>query len=1224
MVDYYNYYRRAISLEKNGFKLVLGGTGLGKTSAIKTLVEKNEDARKFIYIANRVQLLNELAEKLPIKKISHQKSDFELLSKTDITPLLENHLFKRYSERTRKSKNPILISDIKRAYHTIAENRDRPVTGNFGEFISRQTSLVMNFIKRAIQHQYFNDEDHYESLIRHRTILSLFPYIDFISNNDRKVLLVTIQKAFRGFFDGQKQVSLFNLGTETNSNNIIFFDEFDFLENDLITLICEETNVPLPFDFVAQFYNAMENNKLPLPNYPADERIRQKIERVTGGIKNLQDKGIDYPNINHFVCTQDERIEADVERLKEQRKKTRTQAKKDEIKNRIDRLEANRIKGSSIFQTRYSIVKSRLFLDPNVRNGSFDLTKQDTGLSAFTLFRHVNAAVSNILHLFKELEDEYPTYYQEILRHCFEASDVFQRAIRTTRYTLSQKKVLTNYDFLHYNGYNLHEIQDLRQETDKNEIIFNHFSLNTTPEKILLNLAKNNFVFGLSATANIPRKLRNFDLGWLKEKLGDDYIDATVIEEDKQDISLLNKAKSGNRGNNIAFSLTRPLADESAHEQKLKSFIGLVARTEDEVFGDDTGDYRKTRVELFFSTLLQVITDAKKGNRELNTDTHLLFFSSFKQIEYVINQKTEDNEPLFTAQKQSTPNHLFDYYELRILETDFIVLFYDAAKGRSITNEERIKEKYYEIFWKDKPVFVVTTYPSAGNGINLQYYKQEGDFRVSEENTKVDFKSIHLLDSPYFFFAGIQHNQTIQEQNALIKKNIYYYTKLLASKTSLPEKTVEKEFKRHLENIRASYNPFNSIYLSSEDGVLNQLAVFIQAIGRIERVWVKMEDQHIYFREEVYKVFDQFCISNDFSKIKQNVLPYFSANMQSLIKQIEAYSREQHIEIDDWKEEHLAQINKSNQEQVGKLLSKIRFLNENKLTNSEAKEVRRVWNNLRLFGLRHQFDEALLDEYKAIFETEYHKNGKIRINRQRQIISPELVSHEYTTWKLNSIYNAISRNTIIKNYFDNRGYELAFGTNDTFFTPYFYQAILAGAIGEEAIKAIFKELDQIDTFEIIQQPIRPIPIASEEAIPNELFEVTDLKIKDRAYFIDCKNYSEQTLRDFQLSPSDPLWRPKLNEKYFKERAITKYQKIRSYYKGQSVKLIYINFMGSDIRTSSYLKVHDDTLVEVANFNEAEIIVIQGVLSRSQTTTYYNTYTLEFEKLLLHLTKDLTQ
>ena len=58
MSFYKNYYQNTF-LHQQGFKLVLGGTGLGKTSGLLEVIKQNtEENKRFFYIANRLQLLN--------------------------------------------------------------------------------------------------------------------------------------------------------------------------------------------------------------------------------------------------------------------------------------------------------------------------------------------------------------------------------------------------------------------------------------------------------------------------------------------------------------------------------------------------------------------------------------------------------------------------------------------------------------------------------------------------------------------------------------------------------------------------------------------------------------------------------------------------------------------------------------------------------------------------------------------------------------------------------------------------------------------------------------------------------------------------------------------------------------------------------------------------------------------------------------------------------------
>src|SRR5258708_38890973 len=55
--SYKGYYQRAIEAHNVGLKLVVGGTGLGKTyGAIETIAELPE-GKKAVYVANRLELL---------------------------------------------------------------------------------------------------------------------------------------------------------------------------------------------------------------------------------------------------------------------------------------------------------------------------------------------------------------------------------------------------------------------------------------------------------------------------------------------------------------------------------------------------------------------------------------------------------------------------------------------------------------------------------------------------------------------------------------------------------------------------------------------------------------------------------------------------------------------------------------------------------------------------------------------------------------------------------------------------------------------------------------------------------------------------------------------------------------------------------------------------------------------------------------------------------------
>ncbi|MFN3379828.1 MAG: hypothetical protein ACK41O_10260, partial [Runella zeae] len=81
-MSFYQDYYQSILNHSTGFKLVLGGTGLGKTSGIIETVKQNKvENKRFFYVANRLQLLNEMVADLEKENIGYclQERDEEII-----------------------------------------------------------------------------------------------------------------------------------------------------------------------------------------------------------------------------------------------------------------------------------------------------------------------------------------------------------------------------------------------------------------------------------------------------------------------------------------------------------------------------------------------------------------------------------------------------------------------------------------------------------------------------------------------------------------------------------------------------------------------------------------------------------------------------------------------------------------------------------------------------------------------------------------------------------------------------------------------------------------------------------------------------------------------------------------------------------------------------------------------------------------------------------------
>jgi hypothetical protein len=1196
---YKDYYKRAIADNTRGLKLVLGGTGLGKTSSLAALMgsaDCPEDV-KFIYVANRVQLLDEMAEQVrklgvnTIKQGSDEDQLKEAIEDGSLDELLTQEAFLQLIEdfNQRDLGKDIRLDAIKKNVkkfkswskisaadaQTIAEEQSalssellRPLKQLFGyatrlaEQRPKPTQKISQ--KRAGE------------LIEHRAWRQLFPYSHFRSDPTLTLLLVTVQKGFHGVFNGKQAIHLGRWEAPLYGRYVFVFDEFDFLENDLLAMLSQERNVSEPFGFVRTFYERINREKLTHDDYLTRKvewkKIREDLTEICERLDKLKEEhGIDFPPITHFV--------------------TKDKALRDK----------------AIFQSNYSLATQPIFLrHPSSRAHSFELTTERSGRKAFILLDVVSREVKNIIRLFKRLQIEHEDIYPELLRQCFGNTDYRWEIERVKQIGSRHEWCETNYGNLLTNGFGLFVIEANRSQlTDPEEVAMSYLSLNNSPEAIIRELCKSHLVFGLSATAHIPRTLRNFDWQGLAHPMlpGDSFVPLPITEEDVAEIELANARKAAIRGNELQLVIAEPLATASKLGQQL---IAIASHSSDVFEGNTKLEFRLKRVSHFFGLLARI---AQMPQETDETQTHLAFLGSLKQVDHLLRNIREDEECWFKATAKPLSRELarFKLYEVEYRDEDTgreiicNVVLYDAQLGREMVKTLELEEKYNALFWEGKPVVVVTTYPSAGNGVNLQYYPTREAYEAKDGAAKRDFTHLHLLDAPYFYFDGVKPEQTHEDNQAAIKRDVYGVMKLLYAKL-----ISEDQARGKLRNIK-QLNSFNTEYLTLSDGLLNQFSVFVQALGRIERVWQKMPNQWLHLDKDVYRVFERLVRDETLASEYQQYQRFASPSMRHLLKLIEERAHHHRHELDN----ELLSIHQANakaRDAIRQLVNEIKQFRVSKY----PPDIRERWQQLREDVLKHNMQAKSLHSLlgggakavKGVFHTNYVRDGVLYINAEGEIAPPTVMSYEFEAWNLNAVYRplTVEPNTVITNFFRVRGYELAFLDSGWYFLPYIYQAILAGAIGEEAISAVL-------TIGRIR--------ASGKAIPDELFEVADLRVEDRPIFIDCKNYGTRTLDRFALPEDDPFYHPTLNEEHFKTRMVIKWQQINAVFHHESTepcRLIVMNLVSDDVGTVRY---YDQNFEYVEAWEPARIIVLTGALKHSPSNAK-DLLTDACQQLLSHL------
>ncbi len=1160
MPGYPDYYQRTIDAHAHGVKLVLGPTGLGKSSSIPEVVRNNPD-RKFIYMANRKELLEEMAARFNPGEYVILRRDLEvvqqvlLTQRTAFEALLADHRFVAALKRAQQITHlrSLDVVTIRRACQQVSEmtatNRILPPW--LAERADAEARVVLQAIRWVLQvtRDAREQGQTYSWLVSHPVVEAFFPAIPFRLRPGVRVMLVTLQKAYYGFFDGSQMRSLTDLSDDERL--VIFLDEFDFLEHDLVSLICRAPQISDPFDFTANFYRAMARHKLPKADFPLHPSIRKRIEKIVEIIDGVQQRGLDYPDINQFTL-----------------EKTSAQG-------------IQRKTTPAVFRTHHVISTDPLYINQTPRSFQLETQRSDPRwVPALWFFNAIGAATTRIIGLFKELDRDDEVRYWEMMRQCFRNTDFFDQVATIPRLPGRQEPQTTPRGSLLSGGYNLFDISDLQQRTDNEEVEVRFYQMLQTPENLLRGLAQKYLVYALSATADLPRCVHHFDLDWFENQ----GLLLPTTDEDRADLQQMSAEKAKRRGSNgMSVALVDGLNTADPFQERLNQFLAAAARNDE--FGEDTaGGHRSLRMHRFFASLLWLLEHGGDHPRQL------LFLNTFRQVKLLFTAFAPHAEEAgLYAVEQLPDTPWFAAFTITIAERRATAVFFNAELATQVRQSKEAERAFAELFWTPHPVIVVTQYLSAGNGVNLQYTNGDG-------GPEQDFTHIGLLESPYYFFTKPDpQEQSFEEVFAGQKENVWYQAKLYFARL-----ISEARFLQTLGTINrpAEWNQRYQQGSTAADCLFNQLAIFIQALGRVERAWDETPHQVALLGPDVFRAFQAF-VGDEFETVREQRAPFTSANLQAVLDDVARQTTRFEREARRRRDGRLHSSDGKSREAIRELVARLEAL------RSQGKDLqaRRDWEELRQAVLRHDFHAEVVERYRCATSSPFYSRGRLNLTPELEVLPLDLHVPGSRIVNLDAPYAIVSDNLVIRDHFLERGFDLRFDhPGFYFFTPYCLQAILAGAIGEEAITAL-----------LAREGI------TVEPLPDALFEVADLCIAAKPWFIDCKNYNDLTLDRFSLPIDDPLWHPTLNEAHFIKHAQAKLDRIIRQ-AGAESKLMYINLVSGQERPLGY---YDRDFKPVPYFDEAAIIVVQGALDRQSPNCFQPAFTMFLADLkkVLHPTEE---
>jgi hypothetical protein len=1197
-MNYSTYYKRHCINNEVGLKPVYGATGLGKTYGIKECIKEVLNGlpnKKFVYITNRHALIQELYNDLTNEEYNigtcYLKSNNEILRELDdakmLMPILARLVkkdFFKFNTFLGNNGTEGLIQYFEAKTNAIKNYKEDLKKMNRGvnhSILEKEVEKIYVQIGRDLKEQFYRFKQHnlksYQVPFLHDTdIWQLFPYIKFENDPNSNVLLGTIQKFCRGFFDGKKDIKLHDLKSSVEGDVFtIFLDEFDFLENEILNILSEEPQLQNSIEFVRIFMEVFEDwSEADFWDKDSDltfvkERMKQTYEYLQS---KINEHNFEFPRLRTFIFD--------------------------------DKTFKNGSKQSFVlFQNNRTVLSENFYLEQRkIGRKAFKIVnnQNENTVNTYAFFSMIKSATEQLLKTFDSVRDRHFTM-EELIHQIWNTKNdntkgEYHRYISENYTYRNIKKKKEESDFSYQSGFSLITIKkDKGIDPELAEV--EQLELITSPESIIAQLASKNLVFALSATADIDRMVNSFNMNWFKDNVN-------FIEPSKDDIDLIGKIKdikNDVRKSQVRFALNTPL--DSSH-----SLSEVIKKLKDTGFYTDEKEYEKNKAKdsraerslRFFGCLDWIMN--KSQNR-----THLIFANSFKrEILFFDSKPNEFNNSLSATFPDVCRNKLqkigFEVqkmgigYKLKFAGKTVNLIFLNADKNKEL-GDYLLKNKHYHpdydsLFLDSEAdkVILITQYATASNGLNLRCLKP------SNKDEETDFEGVHLLEKRYFWFDTEQDTPEKALNNK--KKAFWYYWKLY-KKLEIGD----FKFKQFLK--KTDLAEFNSNYINNvKEHTLSQMALFYQALGRVDRKKIAMPPIEVTLGNDVSHIFIDYLQKPIYEEIVKGRDKYIATFISQLHDEILKSADKEQVRLEMVQSQDIAEENRKSRLAISSLLDEIKKINEGVIQDENALDVIRAWQELREYVLKQDKDAEIkfgtntLKFKDLTFETALLQNdSKLFLLPFESRIYPKQFK-DMNAWDLNNPFYYFTQNEYLKAKFENLNYATSFNRSpynqQTIFTPYIEQAILRGAIGEECIKFLLAK--------------NLLFCEHESELPMSLFELFDAKLQGKSIYLDFKNFSQNTQNLFELDEDDFLYDPDFSSQEFILKTQRKVKKIRQTTNTPDSKFVVINLIS---KQDNKTKLLDINLKEVSYFKDCAIAIVPSCITFESPNQMSN----EFLKLI---------
>lgn len=621
------------------------------------------------------------------------------------------------------------------------------------------------------------------------------------------------------------------------------------------------------------------------------------------------------------------------------------------------------------------------------------------------------------------------------------------------------------YDLSFYeHGMRYYSFEDKREHDKESSIIMAAFQ--NTPEKLLVRMCEKAKVIGISATATIPSVVGNYDIEYLKARMGSAF--HTIEKQDMERLrSEFNEQQRGYEKINI---VTEVISSDNYSSEEWQNVIGdkeLSQYIFNYIQQELSDNYEKS--DFNHKRYLRIAKVYKEFVLKTDIKSFLCIMNAYPKV-----NDRRFNENVLIELFRCISNHFtggFDRNSIQIL---------------SGTGEEfdKRKEEILHLLSCGNKVFVISVYQSIGAGQNLQYVIPENirdrlvHTGIYKERDEKDFDGIYL-DNPTNLLVNLSRDDITEKEFAMAVFQYEFLMQNAELSRNAALDAIKKAFRAYMTGVRQRAG---SGY-DTRSIILYKTQKIIQCIGRICRTNMKNKNIYLYADKSI-------ADSIDYSLCENRI---FNREYIAFSNALEKYKTKQPIGCNLIYAAELTSI------KANKWIQ--RFISED-WNDTTMKQ----WRNFREITLtgptvdeeRRNSDYAVRNFYielpevgNAVYYNQEEDYNQVNISFVPNKNTPFVESEESCN------LTKLMKYSRLRKLFEEKGYAVSFKPNKYIMSPPVWNNIYKGALGEECGYNLFKWAG----------------IELEEIEDAEIFELFDFKVKGESIFVDFKNWQDSTVFD---------------------------------------------------------------------------------------------------------------